>query len=98
MASQHTMIPLQLTSYAWTIWKAQGQTIKSKIVVVIGNTERKHGLTYTAVSCVQRASDIGIDGRFPRNCLLEKVKKQHLMKERIKEGKYLVSRVLCPPL
>ena len=98
MASQHTMIPLQLTSYAWTIWKAQGQTIKSKIVVVIGNTERKDGLTYTAVSCVQRASDIGIDGRFPRNCLLEKVKKQHLMKERIKEGKYLGSRVLCHTL
>jgi hypothetical protein len=39
-----TMIPLQL-SYAWTIWKAQGQTVKSKIVVVIGNTEREHGLT-----------------------------------------------------
>ena len=39
-----TMIPLQL-SYAWTIWKAQGQTVKSKIVVVIGNTEREHSLT-----------------------------------------------------
>ena len=35
-------------SYAWTIWKAQGQTIETKIVVVIGDKEREHGLTYTS--------------------------------------------------
>ena len=81
-----TMIPLRL-SYAWTIWKAQGQTIKTKVVVVIGNTEREHGLTYAAFSRVTRASDIGIDGRFPRNRLLEKVKNRRLMKEIIKEEK-----------
>ena len=53
----------------------QGQTIKSKVVVVIGNTEREHRLTYTALSDATRASgDIGIDGEFPRNRLLEKVK------------------------
>ena len=68
-----TMIPLWLI-YAWTIWKAQGQTIKSKVVVVIGDKEREHRLAYTILSGVTRASDIGIDGEFPRNCLLEKVK------------------------
>ena len=53
----------------------QSQTIKSKVVVVIGNTEREHRLTYTALSDATRASgDIGIDGEFPRNRLLEKVK------------------------
>ena len=48
------------------------QTIKStKVVVVIGDTE---GVAYTALSGATRASDIGIDGEFPRNHLLEKVK------------------------
>ena len=90
-----TMIPLWL-SYAWTIWKAQGQTIKTKVVVVIGNTEKEHGLTYTAFSRVTRASDIGIDGGFPRNRLLEKVKKQRLMKERIKEEKRMDRKIIVP--
>ena len=62
--------------YAWTIWKAQGQPIKSKVVVVIGHKEREHRLTYADFSRVTRAIDIGIDGGFPRNRLLEKVKKQ----------------------
>ena len=63
------MIPLRL-SYAWTTWK-----VKSKVVVVIGDTEREHRLAYTALSGVTRASDIGIDaGEFPRNHLLENVK------------------------
>ena len=54
----------------------QGQTIKSKVVVVIGDTEGEHRLAYTALlSGVTRASDIGIDGEFPRNQhLLEDVK------------------------
>ena len=90
-----TMIPLRL-SYAWTIWKAQGQTIKTKVVIVLGNTEREHGLTYTAFSRVERASDIGIDGGFPRNRLLEKVKKQRLMKERIKEEKRIDREIIVP--
>ena len=42
--------------------------------MVIGDKEREHRLAYTILSGVTRASDIGIDGEFPRNCLLEKVK------------------------
>ena len=87
----HHVIPLRL-SYAWTIWKAQGQTIETKVVVVIGDKEREHGLTYTAFSQVTRASDIGIDGGFPRNRLLEKVKKQRLMQERIMEERIIIRR------
>ena len=44
-----------------------------RFVVVIGDTEGEHQLAYTALSGVTRASDIGIDGEFPRNHLLEKV-------------------------
>jgi hypothetical protein len=63
------MIPLHL-SYAWTIWKAQGQTIETKVVVVIGDKESgEHGLTYISFFST-RASGIGIDdGGFPRNQL-----------------------------
>ena len=57
--STHTIIPLRLC-YAWTIWKAQGQTITPKIVVSLIDTEMDHGLTYTTFSRVRKASDIGI--------------------------------------
>ena len=43
-----------------------------------------------------RASDIGIDGGFPRNRLLGKVKKQRLMKERIKEEKRMDRKIIVP--
>ena len=46
---ERTMIPLRL-AWAWTIHKAQGQTIKSKIVLNLGRKEMDHGLTYVAFS------------------------------------------------
>ena len=54
-----TMLPLRL-SWAWTIWKAQGQTIKSKVVIDLGAKEVAAGLTYVAFSRVTRFSDIGL--------------------------------------
>ena len=78
------MVPFCL-SYAWTIWKAQGQTINTKMVLNIGQNEKEHGLTYSAFSRARRSSDIGIDGGFPRNCLIEKVMNQKLMKARLVE-------------
>ena len=65
------MIQLRL-SYAWTIWKAQGQTIETKVVEVIGDKDR-------------RASDINVDGGFPRHHLSKKVEKQQLIQERKRE-------------
>ena len=44
-----TMFPFCLC-YAWTIWKAQGQTIQNKVVVSLGDKEKEHGLSYTAFS------------------------------------------------
>ena len=79
-----TMLPIRLC-YAWTIWKAQGQTLKCKVVVNLGKTEKEHGLTYTVFSRVTRASDIGIIGGFPKDRLIDKVAKQAKMKARIKE-------------
>ena len=84
------MIPLRLC-YAWTIWKCQGQTISSKVVVSLGSKEREHGLTYTAFSRVRRASDIGIINGFPKDCLTVLVRWQAKMSARIKEGKRLLA-------
>lgn len=88
-----TMIPLRL-SYAWTIWKSQGQTIRNKVVVHLGDKEKEHGLTYTAFSRVTRSSDIGIDDGFPCDRLIEKVQKQHLMSSRINEERFLIRRAI----
>lgn len=41
-----TMFPLHLC-YAWTIWKGQGQTLRCKVVVDFGDSEKEHGLSYT---------------------------------------------------
>jgi len=49
------MVPLRL-SYAWTIWKSQGQTIRNKVAVMLGDKEKEHGLSYTAFSRVKKAS------------------------------------------
>jgi len=53
-----SMVPLRL-SWAWTVWKAQGQTMRGKIVVHLGSTEVEDGLTYVAMS---RATDISCIG------------------------------------
>lgn len=78
------MLPIHLC-YAWTIWKAQEQTLKCKVLVNLGKTEKEHGLTYTAFSRVTKASDIGIDGGFPKDPLIDKVAKQAKMKAHIRE-------------
>jgi hypothetical protein len=56
-----TMLPLRL-AYAWTPWKAQGQTFTGKIVADLGKSEREHGLTYTIFSRVTAFANLGIDG------------------------------------
>lgn len=55
------MLPIRL-AWAWTIWKAQGQRCKGKIIVNLGERERTHGLTYVAFSRSRRLSDIAIVG------------------------------------
>ena len=62
--SSRTMLPLKL-SWAWTIWKAQGQTIKGKLVLDLSDKEKECGLTYVAFSRATRLRDIGIVGGLP---------------------------------
>ena len=76
-------VPLRL-SFTWTMWKVQGQTFTSKIVLHLGLKEADHGITYTGFSRVTHFSDIGIAGGFPRARLCEKVAEQAKMERRIK--------------
>jgi ATP-dependent exoDNAse (exonuclease V) alpha subunit len=55
------MLPLRL-SWAWTIWKAQGQTMTGPIAVHLGNAERSDGLTYVALSRARAIEQIGHEG------------------------------------
>lgn len=56
-----TMFPLRLC-YAWTIWKAQGQTLRSKVIAHLGEVEKEHGLSYTVFSRVTKPSNLGLLG------------------------------------
>ena len=54
-----TMLPLCL-AWVWTIWKAQGQTICTKIILNLGSKEKEHGLFYVAFSRATKLSNLGI--------------------------------------
>ena len=56
-----TMVPLSL-AWAWTCWKAQGQTMRGKVVVDLGTREPSAGYTYVAKSRVIDFDNLGIIG------------------------------------
>ena len=82
------MFPLRL-AWAWTIWKAQGQTMRGKIVMDLGKNEREHRLTYTAFSCATRFADIGIIGGLTEERFTTSILKHKKVKPRIEEEKWL---------
>ena len=79
-----TMIPLRL-AYAWTKWKSQGQSMTGKVVVVLGNKEREHGLTYVAFSRVTNFKNLGIEGGMTLERFTKKIKDHGKMAPRIAE-------------
>ena len=83
-----TMLPLRL-AWAWTIWKAQGQTITNKMVVNLSSKEKEHGLTYTAFSRATKLSDIGLVMGICKDRLCRKVRTHKKMAPRIREEKRL---------
>jgi hypothetical protein len=68
-----------------TIWKAQGQTITSKIVLNLGKDEQEHGLTYTGFSRATRFSDVGIFDGFEESRFTKKIARHGKMKPRLLE-------------
>ena len=85
---EHTrkMLPLKLC-WAWTIWKAQGMTIPTKVVVSLTDKEREHGLTYVALSRVTKFSNLGIKDTegLSKHRLCTKIRKHPKMTKRLEE-------------
>ena len=77
------MLPIKLC-WAWTIWKAQGQTIRGKVVVSLTSSEKEHGLMYVALSHVTKFSNIGIKDGIDKNRLCTKIRRQAKMTPRIR--------------
>ena len=78
------MLPIRL-SWALTIWTAQDQTIRTKIVLHLGKDEKEHGLTYTAFSRATRFSDVGIFDDFEASRFLIKIPMHKKMGARLAE-------------
>ena len=83
-----TMFALKL-SWALSIHKSQGQTMKSKYSARLGDKEMDHGLTYVALSRARKFSDIGLIDGITEDRLCRKVKLQAKMKPRLEEDKRL---------
>ena len=77
-----TMLPLKL-SWAWTIHKAQGQTIPGSIVLQLGSDEMTAGLSYVGFSRCIKFSSIGIDGGLSANRLVAKISEKPSLKARL---------------
>jgi hypothetical protein len=89
LTNTRSMIPLRL-SWAWTIWKSQGQTYKTKPVVLhLGDKEPEHGITYTAFSRVEKMEMLGIEGGLTRKRFIDSVKNHQKMGPRIAAEKRL---------
>ena len=88
--SRHSrsMFPLRL-SYAFTIWKAQGQTIPGQYVICLSTMEKEHGLTYTAFSRATILSNIGIVGGLSCERLCKKIQSNKKMEPRKAEDQRL---------
>ena len=78
------MLPIRL-SWALTIWKAQGQTIRTKFVLHSGKDKKEHGLTYTAFSRATRFSDVGTFDGFEVSRFLIKIPTHKKMGPRLAE-------------
>ena len=83
-----TQIPLRL-SWAWTIWKAQGQTMPDKLILDIGEQEKEHRLTCTAFSRATGVANIGITNPLTQVCLKSKIKNGKEMKQQVEEERRL---------
>ena len=65
-------VPLRL-AWAWTIWKAQGQTYNKPVVIHLRKDEKSQGLSYTAFSRATRLSLIGVASGMAGNRLTSKI-------------------------
>lgn len=82
------MIPLRL-SWAWTIWKAQGQSMRGAVAVHLGDKEMTEGLMYTAITRVIRAVDLGFADGITMDRIGNAISSSRHLKLRLKEEERL---------
>ena len=82
------MLPLKCR-WIWTVRKAQGQTIKGKVVADLGWSEKEHGLTYNIFSGATIFSDFGIFNGITTNRLINSVFQHKKMEPRKAEERSL---------
>ena len=80
------MLPLKLC-WAWTIRKAQGMTIPTKVVVSLIDKEKEHGLSYVALSRVTKFTNSGIKDTegLSKHQLCTKIREHSKMTKRLEE-------------
>ena len=78
------MLPIEYF-LACTIQEAQDQTITGKVVSHLSDSERKHGLMYTAFSRVSKFGSIGLKYGITLNHLTHKVHNRSKMNPRKQE-------------
>jgi ATP-dependent exoDNAse (exonuclease V) alpha subunit len=83
-----TQLPLGL-AWAWTIWKAQGQTYREKVVIDLADKEPDHGVTYVALSRSSKFENIGILGGISEKRFIDSVKNHKKLKPRLIEEERL---------
>ena len=80
--------PLRL-AWAWTIWKAQGQTYNNPVVIHLGKDEKSQGLSYTTFSRATRLSRIGVAEGMAENRLTSKIADRSDLQKRKREVRRL---------
>ena len=78
------MSPIKL-AWAWTIWKAQGQTIRGKVILHLGDTEKDHGLSYVGFSRATTLRNVGIEGGITGERLTTRISSLAKLRKRLQE-------------
>ena len=84
-----TMLPFRL-AWAWTSWKAQGLTVKDKLVLNVGDKEKEHGISYVAFSRSTCLENIGLRKCISFERLSSSVRNHKKMQPRLDEESRLL--------
>jgi hypothetical protein len=83
-----TMLPLRC-AWGWTVWKAQGQTMKGQVIAELGDREPDAGITYVAFSRVTKMENFGIIGGLTYDRFTSKIRNHPKFAARAAEEKRL---------
>jgi hypothetical protein len=77
-------------SWALTVWKSQGLTIKGLLAYFLGNEEKEHGLTYVGLTYVGFSRILAIEQMFvgqgfSLDRLTTEISKEYKLKKRLEE-------------